>query len=103
MASRSVSYSFTRRLIVSEHQSLQAFARAHSSFAPARRRCLYERPGPKIPVEKKRRAFSISSSRRFADVDDSFDPRQQDRESDEVDVCIVGGGRNAILPVLYIC
>ncbi|MCJ1253258.1 hypothetical protein MMC24_001069 [Lignoscripta atroalba] len=25
-------------------------------------------------------------------VDDSFDPRQQDRESDEVDVCIVGGG-----------
>ncbi|MCJ1399453.1 hypothetical protein MMC11_002655 [Xylographa trunciseda] len=30
--------------------------------------------------------------RKFADVDEDFDPRQQDRESDEVDVCIVGGG-----------
>ncbi|MCJ1317111.1 hypothetical protein MMC15_002433 [Xylographa vitiligo] len=29
---------------------------------------------------------------KFADVDETFDPRQQDRESDEVDVCIVGGG-----------
>ena len=30
--------------------------------------------------------------RAFASVDDSFDPQQQDRESDQVDVCIVGGG-----------
>lgn len=38
------------------------------------------------------RAFSISAARRFADVNDSFDPKSVDRESDEVDVCIVGGG-----------
>lgn len=39
-----------------------------------------------------RRAISSTARRTFADVDDSFDPRQQERESDEVDVCIVGGG-----------
>jgi len=39
-----------------------------------------------------RRAFTSAHRRHFASVDDSFDPRQQERESDEVDVCIVGGG-----------
>lgn len=39
-----------------------------------------------------RRAFTDTAKRRFASVDDSFDPGQQERESDEVDVCIVGGG-----------
>jgi hypothetical protein len=39
-----------------------------------------------------RRAFSISSPRRLADVNDDFDPKSADRESDQVDVCIVGGG-----------
>ncbi|KAH7380820.1 electron transfer flavoprotein-ubiquinone oxidoreductase-like protein [Cadophora sp. MPI-SDFR-AT-0126] len=38
------------------------------------------------------RAFSVSTSRRFAEVSDVFDPKSIDRESDEVDVCIVGGG-----------
>ncbi|TVY84658.1 putative mitochondrial electron transfer flavoprotein-ubiquinone oxidoreductase [Lachnellula suecica] len=38
------------------------------------------------------RAFSVSSPRRLADHDESFDPKSIDRESDEVDVCIVGGG-----------
>ncbi|KAL2008078.1 hypothetical protein VTN00DRAFT_8060 [Thermoascus crustaceus] len=38
------------------------------------------------------RAFSQSSRRRFTDEDGNFDPRQLDRESDDVDVCIVGGG-----------
>jgi len=38
------------------------------------------------------RAFSISTPRRFAEVNDVFDPKSIDRESDEVDVCIVGGG-----------
>lgn len=38
------------------------------------------------------RAFSTSTPRRFADVDDTFDPKSVDRESDQVDVCIVGGG-----------
>jgi electron-transferring-flavoprotein dehydrogenase len=34
------------------------------------------------------RPFTISATRRKAD----FDPRTIERESDEVDVCIVGGG-----------
>lgn len=38
------------------------------------------------------RPFSVQSPRRMADVDDSFDPKSIERESDEVDVCIVGGG-----------
>ena len=38
------------------------------------------------------RAFSQSSSRMFTDEDGNFDPTQVERESDEVDVCIVGGG-----------
>lgn len=39
-----------------------------------------------------RRAFSINTPRRLADVNDDFDPKSVDRESDQVDVCIVGGG-----------
>lgn len=38
------------------------------------------------------RAFSQSVLRRFTDENGNFDPRSLDRESDEVDVCIVGGG-----------
>jgi electron-transferring-flavoprotein dehydrogenase len=40
------------------------------------------------------RAFSQSLSTRLADEHDQFDPRQVERESDEVDVCIVGGGKS---------
>lgn len=43
-------------------------------------------------IAGQRRAISSTARSRFADVDDAFDPRQQERESDEVDVCIVGGG-----------
>ncbi|RDW86419.1 electron-transferring-flavoprotein dehydrogenase [Aspergillus mulundensis] len=38
------------------------------------------------------RAFSQSLSRKLTDENGHFDPRQVERESDEVDVCIVGGG-----------
>ena len=38
------------------------------------------------------RTFSINAPGRFAQVDDTFDLKTQDRESDQVDVCIVGGG-----------
>jgi electron-transferring-flavoprotein dehydrogenase len=39
-----------------------------------------------------RRAISTSTPRRFADAGDNFDPKSVERESDQVDVCIVGGG-----------
>ena len=46
---------------------------------------------PNVPLTQ-RRTFSATTLRSRADVRDVFDPREQDRESDEVDVCIVGGG-----------
>ncbi|KJX92499.1 electron transfer flavoprotein-ubiquinone oxidoreductase [Zymoseptoria brevis] len=39
-----------------------------------------------------RRAISTSPRRRLATVDDHLDPKLQEREADEVDIVIVGGG-----------
>ncbi|KAL2197963.1 hypothetical protein P885DRAFT_33484 [Corynascus similis CBS 632.67] len=39
-----------------------------------------------------RRYLSANPARFYAEVEDSFDPASIDRESDEVDVCIIGGG-----------
>lgn len=39
-----------------------------------------------------RRALSSTTRRKFADVEDHLNPLKQERESDEVDICIVGGG-----------
>lgn len=47
-------------------------------------------------IAGQRRAFSLTVPRRLADVNDDFDPKSVERESDEVDVCIVGGGKNII-------
>ncbi|KAI0813022.1 hypothetical protein GGR55DRAFT_638819 [Xylaria sp. FL0064] len=38
------------------------------------------------------RAFTTTRPRSFASVEESFDPASIERESDEVDVCIIGGG-----------
>lgn len=39
------------------------------------------------------RLFSGSRRKGFADVQETFNPNSIERESDEVDVCIVGGGK----------
>lgn len=39
-----------------------------------------------------RRAFTVSTRRSLATTDDSFNPADIERESDQVDVCIIGGG-----------
>ena len=70
---------------------LQIPKRARSHFPPARRRCLLQQWMPNGPLTQ-RRSFSATALRSRADVGDVLDPRQQDRESDVVDVCIVGGG-----------
>ena len=63
------------------------------SYAPTRRRrALPARPSRPVFVAGQRRPISSSISRRYADVDESFNPATVERESDEVDVCIVGGG-----------
>ncbi|KAI1341291.1 hypothetical protein F5Y15DRAFT_30011 [Xylariaceae sp. FL0016] len=38
------------------------------------------------------RLFTTTRPRSFASVDEDFDPKSVERESDEVDVCIIGGG-----------
>ncbi|KAL8653531.1 MAG: hypothetical protein Q9210_002038 [Variospora velana] len=65
--------------------------RPHSCFPPARRRLLLQSPR-RARLAVTPRSFTASHFRRLADVNSTLDPRQQDRESDEVDVCIVGGG-----------
>jgi electron-transferring-flavoprotein dehydrogenase len=48
---------------------------------------------PAIRIAGERRAFSNATRLRLATTPDgSFDPRSVDRETDQVDVCIVGGG-----------
>ena len=47
---------------------------------------------PPLLVAGQRRPISSTLRHRYADVEESFDPASVDRESDEVDVCIVGGG-----------
>lgn len=55
-------------------------------------------PTPRVPVPAPRAHPSIQTSRPFSttrcrhDEADSFDPATVERESDEVDVCVVGGG-----------
>ncbi|KAK3049393.1 hypothetical protein LTR09_009312 [Extremus antarcticus] len=55
-------------------------------------RCLLRGYRPASITAGQRRAFSNTIRRRFATVDDSLETLHQDRESDQVDVCIVGGG-----------
>lgn len=62
-----------------------------SQRAQVSQRTLRQRATPLFNVAC-RRTFSIGTSLRFANVDADFDLKNQDRESDQVDVCIVGGG-----------
>lgn len=71
-------------------------ARASPARFPA---TLFSNPGHRLSNRSasflppnQTRAFSQSVSRRFTDENGNFDPRSLDREFDEVDVCIVGGG-----------
>jgi len=57
---------------------------------PPRR--LWQSPRPAVRIAGQRRAFSSTPYTRLAAQDDTFDPRTTEREVDEVDVCIVGGG-----------
>lgn len=75
---------------------------SHNSQQPSRRPRLatasynnYNSPTTPTPYYAQTRFFSESRRRRMADVvedEDSFDPQSIERESDMVDVCIIGGG-----------
>ncbi|MCJ1473806.1 hypothetical protein MMC13_002457 [Lambiella insularis] len=92
MAPKTQCLAFARRISAGDSGVWKAAPRRYSHFAPARRPRLYDGSRPVSRAVKERLAFSTTPSRKLADIDGSFDPRQQDRESDEVDVCIVGGG-----------
>ena len=68
---------------------VQSILRAYSHYPPARRR--WSPPRAKSNIVYKRNIV-VSERLSYADLEASLDPRQQDRESDEVDVCIIGGG-----------
>ncbi|MCJ1312655.1 hypothetical protein MMC25_006330 [Agyrium rufum] len=95
MASISVKPSFvhaSRRAFAPKCLFARSCARTYTAFSPARRRFTLQGGRRWRAVQKNRPSQSTAISRGLASVDDSFDPRQQDRESDEVDVCIIGGG-----------
>ncbi|KAJ5239830.1 hypothetical protein N7468_004449 [Penicillium chermesinum] len=95
MASKGAVLPLLRR----ELRSSVRFARANPSTvlaSPSRHistssRRLTPRAAP-FNVPTQTRAFSNSLGRRLTDENGDFDPRTVERESDEVDVCIVGGG-----------
>jgi electron-transferring-flavoprotein dehydrogenase len=60
--------------------------------APSRTRNTLDSYRPAVRIAGQRRALSTTPRTRFAAEDDTFDPRSVERESDEVDVLIVGGG-----------
>lgn len=82
--------STTRAQALRHTRSLTATSRALPTSAASR--CLLRGYRPASITAGQRRAFTTTIHRRFASVDDSLDVLHQDRESDEVDVCIVGGG-----------
>ncbi|KAJ4322818.1 hypothetical protein N0V94_002199 [Neodidymelliopsis sp. IMI 364377] len=90
MASRTVPASLTRRLLATP-RATRLPARS-LACAASRTRTLTELYRPAIRIAGQRRAFSTTPRPRLATEDDSFDPRSVEREVDEVDVLIVGGG-----------
>lgn len=63
-------------------------ARTLYSVAAVSRRAVVARPAVAVAS----RTFSTGMRLRMASVDEPFDPAAIERESDQVDVCIVGGG-----------
>lgn len=61
------------------------------------RRIVHQRPFSAQTIYlNQKRDFSSTLQRRFASDSDSFDPSRIERESDSVDVCIVGGGASSL-------
>ncbi|KAF2797402.1 electron transfer flavo protein-ubiquinone oxidoreductase-like protein [Melanomma pulvis-pyrius CBS 109.77] len=90
MASRSLPVCITRRALLPPRPPRTACRTV--TYTTQHPRHLWNFYRPALRIAGQRRAISSTTRTRFADVEESFDPRQQDREVDEVDVCIVGGG-----------
>ncbi|KAI9786633.1 MAG: hypothetical protein M1839_006184 [Geoglossum umbratile] len=97
MASKGVSSLAAQRTSNSSSRTFRALwmpAKHNGRFIPHYRR---PRVGPRIAVviPAQKRLFANSRRLRLAETE-ALDPRQQDRESDQVDVCIVGGGPSGL-------
>lgn len=90
MASRVASPLLLRRTLASTSTSrCQTTPRAIHTLRTSSPLAAYR---PALRIAGRRRAFSNTARTRFATQDDSYNPLRQERESDQVDVCIVGGG-----------
>lgn len=94
MASKHLSRPLLR--FASPFQQTRSFSRPAvalvNSFPAQRQAATRPRPQRPVFVAGQRRCITSSLQRRYADVEESFDPASIERESDEVDVCIVGAG-----------
>ncbi|KAF2084773.1 electron transfer flavo protein ubiquinone oxidoreductase [Saccharata proteae CBS 121410] len=92
MASRIASPALLRRAL--RPQSAQTLLRSAAAVRPAAAttRTAFDTYRPALRIAGQRRAISSTTRSRLASVEDAFDPSQIERESDQVDVCIVGGG-----------
>ena len=102
MAANAAKSSVLRGRVFLHNAPSKLTSRAYSYFAPARRRCVYGSRRPDI-LACGMRTLSTTSRRYLANVKEMLDPRQQDRESDEVDVCIVGGGNYVHAETDFVC
>src|SRR5882757_4509448 len=94
-SSRSITASLQRSLV---RQNPVKLSRQCSPLAQLVARSTLSLPRLSVPrAAGQPRVFSISIPRRFADVKDDFDPKSVERESDEVHVCIVGGGKLVVV------
>lgn len=68
-----------------------SYASYSSTIASRSRRTCQATTAVSIPRHALR-AFTTTHARYLASVEERFDPNSVERESDEVDVCIIGGG-----------
>ncbi|KAL1301706.1 hypothetical protein AAFC00_005915 [Neodothiora populina] len=80
-----------RRAIVQDVRVTKQLPRPISAFTCLRNRSIHTYR-PAAFRAGQRRPFTASARRRLATADDTFNPADIERESDQVDVCIVGGG-----------
>ncbi|KAK4044245.1 hypothetical protein C8A01DRAFT_12356 [Parachaetomium inaequale] len=93
-ASARLTNSLCRRAAATPRLQRTGGIRSLSSATPSRLR----RPEVRatqhgsLSARATRRCLSATPARFYAEADDSFDPASIERESDQVDVCIIGGG-----------
>lgn len=92
MACRTVSATALRHAVTNGARPTWLAPRAFYPFKVTSKLSSHSTYRPAIRIAGQRRALSSTARARFASENTDFNPKELDRESDEVDVCIVGGG-----------